>query len=363
MKERLVKRIDDFTSIIGVSGHEWDVARYVKKSLEGFVDSIEMMPTGTVIARKKGAKPGPTVMYGAHMDEVGYVVKRVSSQGFLFFDRVGYATEACLPARPVLVKGDKEAVKGVIGVRSGHMLTAEQLSHPQTTAQSYVDIGCSSKEEVEALGIGPGSQIVPESPLTELNGSGIYVTRAADCRALCAVLVEAMRSIDAEELHGEVCAVFTTLEETALKGACPPVNYLNPLYSIFLDTIPCGDVPDCDYEGELPIALNDGPVIVLSQACLASDDYACSHPKLVEAARKACESVGVEHQEISFNGATYLTDAVTAQTAGNGTAVMSFTLPRRYSHAATEVFSINDAVDLEKALIEFMKMEIDLCMF
>lgn len=64
-------------------------------------------PNGILIAAKKGARPGPRVMISAHMDEVGYIVKAVSPEGFLFFDKIGGATEGCLPGRRVLVKGEK----------------------------------------------------------------------------------------------------------------------------------------------------------------------------------------------------------------------------------------------------------------
>ena len=106
MKELLRRRISELTSLIGVSGYEWDVARYIAAELKGSADSIEQLPNGQLIAVKKGAHPGPKVLVTAHMDEVGYEVKSISAKGFLYFDKIGGATEACLPARRVLVKGD-----------------------------------------------------------------------------------------------------------------------------------------------------------------------------------------------------------------------------------------------------------------
>ena len=49
MKERLRKRITELTSIIGVSGYEWDVGRYIYENLKDDVDSIysEQMQTIT----------------------------------------------------------------------------------------------------------------------------------------------------------------------------------------------------------------------------------------------------------------------------------------------------------------------------
>ena len=54
MKERLRKRVTELTDIIGVSGYEWDVAKYIYHQLKDHVDSIEQMPNGTIVAIKKG---------------------------------------------------------------------------------------------------------------------------------------------------------------------------------------------------------------------------------------------------------------------------------------------------------------------
>ena len=99
MKENLRARIKEMTALIGVSGAEWDVSKYCQKALEGYVDKVEVLPNAVVIASKKGAHPGPKIMVTAHMDEVGYIVKSVDAKGFLFFDKLGGATEACLPGR------------------------------------------------------------------------------------------------------------------------------------------------------------------------------------------------------------------------------------------------------------------------
>ena len=363
MKERLRKRVTELTDIIGVSGYEWDVAKYIYHQLKDHVDSIEQMPNGTIVAIKKGAHPGPRVMVTAHMDEVGYEVKSISPKGFLFFDAIGGATTACLPCRRVLVKGDKGVVKGVVGVRAGHLLTPEQMAKPQTVGQSYVDIFVESREEAEALGIRTGAQIVPESPCTPVGPDGDYmVTRAADCRALCAVIMETMLELKAEEIHGEVYAVFNILEETTIKAIAAPVAKYKPLYGLFLDTIPCGDVPDCDFEKELPVGLKRGPVILRSQMMSASFLRAGSHPKLVAALQEAAAKTGAKHQEFAFNGAGYITDAVGGVYGGEGMAVVTMALPRRFSHSPVEVFHMNDICDTQKIVAQFLKTEVDLTM-
>ena len=259
----------------------------------------------------------------------------------------------------MLVKGEKGVVKGVVGIRAGHLLTPEQIAKAQTVTQSYVDICVGSREEAEALGIHAGAQIVPDSPLESIGPDGDYIcTRAADCRALCAVIIETLKELKAEDIHGEVVAAFNIIEETTVKGIAAATNKYPCEYGLFLDTIPCGDVPDVDFGKELPVALKKGPVLLHSQLFTGLGLRAGSHPKLVEAVRNAAEKTGANHQEFAFNGAGYVTDAVGAVLTGM--AVVTLALPRRYSHSPVELFHMNDICDTQKTVEEFLKNEVDL---
>lgn len=363
MKERLRQRVTELTDLIGISGCEWDVARYIYNAVKDHVDTVEQMPNGTLVAIKKGVNPGPRVMVTAHMDEVGYEVKSISPKGFLYFDAVGIPTTACLPGRRVLVKGEKGVVRGVVGVRSAHLLTPEQMAKPQTVGQSYVDICVDSKEEAQALGIDIGAQIVPYSPCQPMGPDGDYMGgRAVDDRALCAVMIETLIELSAEDLCGEIIAVFNILEEATVHAIAAPVSKYDPEYGLFLDTIPCGDVPDCDFDKELPVALKKGPVIVLTQALAEAALRSVSHPKLVAALREAVEETGAPHQEVAFSGAGYVTDAVSATYAGTGMAVATLAMPRRYSHAPVEVFHMSDMLATQAVVERFLKKKVDISM-
>ena len=137
---------------------------------------------------------------------------------------------------------------------------------------------------------------------------------------------------------------------------------IKPLYGLFLDTIPCGDVPDCDFEKELPVALKKGPVVLHSQMYASGLLRAGSHPKLVQALRDAAEKTKMPHQEWAFNGAGYVTDAVGGVYAGEGMAVVTMALPRRYSHSPSEVLHLSDVVATQAIVEEFLKHPVDLSM-
>lgn len=360
MKEELKQRIKELTALVGIGGYEWDVAKYVVGALKDHVDSIEVRHNGAVIACKKGAQPGNKVMLTAHMDEVGYEVKTISADGFLFFDKIGKPTESCIPGRCVLVKGRSGVLPGVIGVRSGHMLTPEQMAKPQTVGQSYVDIGAESKEEANSWGIYTGAQIVPDTPFHELYNTDRVISRAIDCRALCAIIIETLIKLKKEEFSGEVYAVFNVMEESTLGAIPAALNYIKPEYAMFLDTIPCGDVPDCSFAKELPIKLTGGPVLVLSQQLPSGRMRAVNHPLLNEAMHKAAEKTGITLQEFAFNSGGFATDAVAVTGSANAVATVTMALPRRYSHSPVEELSMSSAVAMQKVVAAFLKEKVDI---
>ena len=362
-KQVMTQRIKEITQIMGVGGHEFQVANYIARQLKDHVDSLEMRPNGMLIARKKGTKPGKKVAVCAHMDEVGYIIKSITPEGFLYFDKIGEPTDAVMPGRKVLVEGRPgEYIPGIIGVRAGHLLTAEEMAKPQTVGQSYVDLCVHSRQEVEEMGIRVGTQMVLDSPCTHMYNPDFMSTRACDCRVPCAILVETMKNLKAEEIHGEIYACFTVLEESTVAGGAVVSNYVQPDYGIFLDTVPCGDVPDCDAVKELPLALEKGAALILSQQWAAAAMFAGSHPKLCDAIRASAKATGAKLQEFAFNSAAYVTDAVGAVNSGNGMAVVTLALPRRFSHSPVETFHIQDVLDHQAILEDVLKQDVDLNM-
>lgn len=361
MKEDLRKLITTLTGMIGVSGYEWEVANYIAKELKPYADEIQLRPNGNLIVTVKGEKPGPKVLYGAHMDEVGYVIKSIDEDGFLYFGKVGGSSENILPGRKVLIQTEKELIPGVIGTRSTHMLTEDEAKKMQSVKTSYVDICAESKKQAMEWGVTTGCQMVIESPCTALANPDYMTGKAADCRALCAILTDAVKRIDKSELCGTHYFVFTAMEEVTTAGIKAAVTYLSPDYCYIFDTVPCGDVPDIR-PIDNPLKLGGGAALMLAQHNSRYTNYAIAHPKLLAAARQAAKENEIPVQEFAFVGAFYSNDGAGAINAGIGNAVLSIALTRRYSHSPTEVFCLNDCVAIEKLVLALAKKPVDVNM-
>ena len=131
--------------INGVSGDENAVRDFIidkiKDICEYRIDNL-----GNLICLRKGRKaPAKKIMVAAHMDEVGFIVTSVRSDGTLTFGTVGGVDASVTIGRQVKV--GKNGLSGVIGSTAVHNLSKEQREKAPSISSLYIDIGAADKEE------------------------------------------------------------------------------------------------------------------------------------------------------------------------------------------------------------------------
>ena len=345
---------------IGVSGNEQEVVETIVKMLEGYADEIKVSTTGNITAVKKGKGPGPVIALAAHMDEVGFRVKYITPTGFLGMNVVGGVPNVVAAARKVWV--GRERIPGVIGVKPGHLQSPEEMKSAPDIAKVFVDVGCSSEDEVKALGIQVGDFIVCQNDLMEFKNPDLVCSRAMDDRILCSIIIELFRNIKSEDFDGTLYGLFNVREEVGLLGAKNSLYNVEKVdYAIALDTIPTADTPDA--VAGLPLYLGKGPGLTISEQ--VGSWFYMAHPGVKKHAVEAAEKAGVSLQLISMAGISYATEASEYSYAQGGLPVIAMTVPRRYSHSPVEVANLNDASGLVKVLINVLKdnknINLDFC--
>src|SRR5580765_6021417 len=86
--DRTLDFLKELVETHGAPGFEGDVASVMKRYLKG-VGPITSDRLGSFICVKAGDPKGPRVMLAGHLDEVGFLVKSVTKEGFIRFLGLG----------------------------------------------------------------------------------------------------------------------------------------------------------------------------------------------------------------------------------------------------------------------------------
>jgi putative aminopeptidase len=330
-KDQFFNRLKELAAIPGSPGREHQIVKRIVELIKPFADQIEVDHMGNIYAILEGQKPGPTIMLSAHSDEIGCMVSAIDDKGFLRMERTGGMVESLLVARKVNVNGHF----GVVGVKAGHLQTAEEKSKVPKLENLYVDIGAKSREEVLAMGVNIGDSITYISDLDRFTNQDLICGKAIDNRSCCVLLIELFKKLQDKEFSGKLVGLIAVQEEVGLRGATVASYKVNPDYAIVLDTIACTDTPDGNH---YPIGIGKGPVLPLLSGGGARGNIMSQQMKdlIISFANK----LTIPYQlSVMPNGTTDLSAIHLVQEGILGGAI---TFARRYSHSPIEVADLTD---------------------
>src|SRR4030042_5673661 len=109
--------------IHAVSGREDRMTRFVHDKIVNLVDEIHIDRLGNVTGIIKGTRqPEYRLMLQAHMDELGLIVRSITSDGFLLFERVGGIPEkSLLSQRMAVLTENGDLICGYVVTKSHHI--------------------------------------------------------------------------------------------------------------------------------------------------------------------------------------------------------------------------------------------------
>ncbi len=261
MRDERTELLRELSEAPGVSGYEEEVRRIIRRHMTD-VTTIEQDRLGSIVCRKDGESAAPKIMLAGHMDEVGFIVKLVTDEGFIRFSPLGGWWGHVMLAQRVVIKTRGGDVYGLIGSKPPHVLSEEERKKLQEPKDMYVDIGAVSAEEVKSLGIRPGDPIIPVCPFTVLSTGKTYMGKAFDNRVGCAMFIDIIKNLVSEKHPNTVYGVGTVQEEVGLRGARTSSWVVDPDVGLTMEIGIAGDVPDVKKE-DAQARLGKGPVIML----------------------------------------------------------------------------------------------------
>ncbi|EPX87160.1 Cellulase M/related protein [Rubellimicrobium thermophilum DSM 16684] len=331
----------------GLAGHEEPVAAWLRDRLSAVGLSTTTDRLGNLILTLPGDPALPSVMVFAHMDQLGFVVRKVEADGLLRVERLGGVAEKAMLAQAVLIcPPGCEALPGVITVKSHHATSPAEKYIAPAAPEIRIDSGHGSKAAAEAAGIRIGTPVVYHPRWLPLAGDRIAAT-ALDDRAGCAVLVALAERLGKRAGGPTVHCVWSVQEEFNLRGAVVAAQTLRPDIAIQIDLMLATDTPDMADRGEM--ALGGGPGISLySFHGRGTLNGVIPHPALVRLMEEAAGALGLPLQRSAQVGV--LTDASYVQTVGAGVACLDVGFPMRHSHSPLEICDLRDLAALTDLL-------------
>jgi putative aminopeptidase len=332
--------------IPGLSGHEQRVARAIAAHLDRLGLSHRSDRLGNLIATLPGDPKLPSVMVFTHMDQLGFVVRKVEANGLIRLERLGGVPERALPAQAVVLCTPNQDIPGVIANKSHHATTPEEKYKVLPYADLYVDAGFTSAEDAHKAGIQIGTPVTYAPRVLPLHGTRLAGT-SIDDRAGCAVLL-ALAATRKGRKGPTLHLVWSVQEEFNLRGVLPAATALAPDIALQIDLLLACDTPDMTHRGD--VALGQGPGISLySFHGRGTLNGVIPHPALVQLAETAAEAANLNLQRSAHTGA--LTDLSYLQFIGpEGIACLDIGFPLRYTHSALEVVDTNDLDQLATLL-------------
>ncbi len=338
--------LQELTEASGVPGYEYGVRVKIREYLAP-VGEIIQDKMGSLICKKGGDTDVPRVALVGHMDEIGFMVKHLTDEGFIKFTPLGGWWDQVLLAQRVKIKTRNEYVIGVIGAKPPHLLHKdEERKKIVEKRDMYIDIGATSKQEVEEIGVRIGDPIIPISAFTVLANSDRYMAKSFDDRVGCALTIVALRELATSKHPNTVYGVATVQEEVGLRGATTSVEVVNPDVAIILDVDIAGDVPGIKPE-ESSIKLGNGPSL------LAYDEMMIPNLKLRDLVIDTAKEINIPLQISAMEGGA--TDGAPIHLHKSGVPSVVLAVPTRHIHSHNAIMHRKDFDQAAKLLVEIIK--------
>ena len=273
------------------------------------------------------------VVIEAHADEISWFVHYITDKGFIYLRRNGGSDHQIAPSKRVNIHTDKGMVKAVFGWPAIHTRLSGVKEEPPKTDNIFLDCGCGSKKEVEALGIHVGCVVTYEDKFIILNKSN-YVGRALDNRMGGFMIAEVARLLHENKVKLPFGLYITNAvqEEIGLRGAQMIAERIQPDVAIVTDVCHDTNTPMIKKIVEGDLSSGKGPVLSYGPAV---------QNNLLKFIIGQAKKNKIDFQRLAASRSTGTdTDAFAYSNMGVASALIS--LPLRYMHTTVEMCSKND---------------------
>ena len=285
------------------------------------------------------------VVIEAHADEIAWFVNYIDDKGYIYLKRNGGSDHQIAPSMRVNIHTKNGVVKGIFGWPAIHVRDAAKEETP-SMKNIFLDLGCASKAEVEALGVHVGCVATFEADMMELNQQYV-VGRALDNRIGGFMIAEVARQLHEQniKLPYTLYIVNAVQEEIGLRGAEMIARRLNPDVAVVTDVTHDTQSPMYNKKEQGDISCGKGPTLTYGPAV---------QNNLLNMLIETAEANEIPYQRLTASRTTG-TDTDSFAYSGVGSASALISLPLKYMHTTVETAAYSDIENVIKLYLEFLK--------
>ncbi|TXD84727.1 M42 family metallopeptidase [Subsaximicrobium wynnwilliamsii] len=341
LNEKSLDFLEKYLNNASPTGYEWEGQKLWMDYLKPYVDEFITDTYGSAVGVINPKAKYKVVIEG-HADEISWYVNYISDEGLIYVIRNGGSDHQIAPSKIVNIHTKHGIVKGVFGWPAIHTRDKTKEEAPKQE-NIFIDCGCNTKEEVEALGVHVGCVITYPDTFHILNKDK-FVCRALDNRMGGFMIAEVARLLkeNKKELPFGLYVTNSVQEEIGLRGAEMIAERIKPNVAIVTDVTHDTSTPMIEQKKEGDLQLGKGPVVAYAPAV---------QQKLRDLITETAEKKMIPFQRSALSRATGTdTDAFAYSNAGVASALIS--LPLRYMHTTVEMVHRDDVENVIRMIYE-----------
>lgn len=324
------------------SGFEAPAQKAFKEYVKKYADEVKTDVMGNVIG-VINSKGKIKVMLSGHMDEVGFMVRYIDDNGYIYFSMIGGVDTGVIAGQRFHIHAKEGPVLAVAGKNAIHLLDEEQRKKNMKIHEYWLDIGAKNKKEALKK-VSIGDPITFAVTYEELAGD-IVASRSFDNKAGSFVVAEVLRRLSGKKIKAAVYGASSVQEEIGRRGVKPCAYAIDADVGIAIDVTHATDYPDAPKKRAGDIKLGRGPAI--------SRGANINH-KVFDLLVNAAEAKKIPYQPEGAP-ADSGTDAHMMQLIRAGMATGLVSVPNRYMHTPSEVISLQDLENTVKLITAFIE--------
>jgi putative aminopeptidase FrvX len=343
MDKKSKKFLFDYLNNASPTGFEHKGQQIWLDYLKPYTDDymVDVYGTAVGVINPKGAYK---VVIEAHADEISWFVSYITEEGYIYVKRNGGSDHQIAPSMRVNIHTDKGIVKGVFGWPAIHVRDSSREEAP-SLKNIFIDVGCHSRKEVEAMGVHVGCVATFEDELIELN-KDYLVGRALDNRMGGFMIAEVARKLHENKKKLPYCLfiVNSVQEEIGLRGAEMISRRLKPDLAICTDVTHDTQSPMYNKKESGNIKCGAGPTLCYGPAVQNN-----VLKMIIQVAEK--KKIAFQRQAVSRSTGTD-TDSFAYSAEGVASALIS--LPLKYMHTTVEMVHKDDVDSVIELIYEVL---------